>query len=301
MTDNGTPEAQDAGTAPPETAGAVLARARVEAGMSVEDAAGQLKLAPRQVAAIERDDYASLPGRTFVRGFVRNYARLLKLDVDAVLAALPGEGAAPALERPTLGATSRAIGELPSERTARPSIARWAIPLALAAIVAVAAYYEFARPPAPAPAPGSPAGPAASGGVPLPVPATAPAGDPAPATPPEAEAAPGPGTATTSLPNPLASAPPSGTAAAPPPPSAAGAANQLAVRFRGTSWIEVRDRSGGIVLSMTGTDGTTRELAVAPPGEIVIGNAAVVDASWQGRTLDVAGQSRQNVARLRLE
>src|SRR5690606_11494862 len=136
--------ADDAGgaEAPSPTAGALLAQARHAAGLTVDGVASQLKLAPRQVVAIERDDFGSLPGRTFVRGFVRNYARLLKLDVDAVLAALPGEGAAPALERPTLGATSRAIGELPSERTARPSIARWAIPLALAAIVAVAAYYE---------------------------------------------------------------------------------------------------------------------------------------------------------------
>ena len=52
-------------------------------------------------------------------------------------------------------------------------------------------------------------------------------------------------------------------------PAAQGAPNQLSVRFHGTSWIEVRDRSGSIVLSMTGNDGTSREIAIASPGEIL--------------------------------
>jgi hypothetical protein len=73
------------------------------------------------------------------------------------------------------------------------------------------------------------------------------------------------------------------------------------MRFRGTSWVEVRDRSGNVVLSMTGSDGTTREIVIAPPGEVTVGNAGVVDATWRGRSLDVMAQSRQNVARIRLD
>ena len=91
MTDDAPPELQGTGAgevAAPQSTGAILAQAREAAGLSIEDVAVQLKLAPRQVVASERDDFASLPGRTFVRGFVRNYARLLKLDVDAALAAL---------------------------------------------------------------------------------------------------------------------------------------------------------------------------------------------------------------------
>ena len=75
------------------TAGAMLAAARARAGLSIDAVAQQLKLGVRQVQAIEEDNFAALPGRTFVRGFVRNYARLLKLDGDAVLAALPGSSA----------------------------------------------------------------------------------------------------------------------------------------------------------------------------------------------------------------
>jgi histidyl-tRNA synthetase len=101
--------------------------------------AQQLKLSPRQVRALETDDFTRLPGRTFVRGFVRNYARLVALDPELVLGALPGGAETPTLVAPTLHPTAPTIGELPtSERTKAPWT-RWAIPLSLAAIVAIAA------------------------------------------------------------------------------------------------------------------------------------------------------------------
>jgi len=77
--------------------GAWLRSAREAAGLSEDAVAQQLKLAPRQVRAIEEDDYARLPGRTFVRGLVRNYARLVHLDADALLASLPDAAASPSL------------------------------------------------------------------------------------------------------------------------------------------------------------------------------------------------------------
>jgi len=312
---NDAPEAPEA-QAPAPTAGMILAQAREAAGLSIDDVAMQLKLAPRQVVAIERDDFAGLPGRTFIRGFTRNYARLLKLDADAVLEALPGEhGTAP--DRAPL-ATSRAMGEMPTERPPRANIARWAIPLVLVAIVAVAAFYEFARPQgsrAPAPVPPTPIAPApATAPVPLVNPVrpaseaatTAPATTVAPATneaAPPVSLAPAPAAAATEPPavvTPVtaSSAPASQDAAV---ATAATRGNQLALRFRGTSWVEVRDRSGSVVLSMTGSDGATREIVIAPPGEVTVGNAGVVDATWRGRSVDVMAQARQNVARIRLD
>ena len=67
------------------SAGAQLRAAREALGLSQEAVAQQLKLAPRQVRAIEEDDYARLPGRTFVRGFVRNYALTLLSGATVVL------------------------------------------------------------------------------------------------------------------------------------------------------------------------------------------------------------------------
>ena len=290
--------------APGASAGVLLAQARQTAGLSVDDVAGQLKLAPRQVAAIERDDFASLPGRTFVRGFIRNYARLVKLDVDTVLAAIPDDGTAQTPERALSTATGRSIGEIPRDSRPRPGMARWMVPLVLAAIVGVAAFYEFVRPPAPVGAPAAQVEPVA----PAPPPSTPSSTVPSPA---DESAAPAGSAgavigstspATSELPNPLAG----GTATATDAGNAARAAapparGQLTLAFRGTSWLEVRDRTGTVVLSMTGAAGTTHDVAVSPPGELVLGNAAAVDATWRGKSVDLASYTKQNVARVRLE
>jgi len=69
--------------------GAMLREARERLGLSVADAAAQTKLAPRQIEALEADDYRQLPEMAFVRGFVRSYARILHLDEQPLLAALP--------------------------------------------------------------------------------------------------------------------------------------------------------------------------------------------------------------------
>jgi cytoskeleton protein RodZ len=160
-------------TPAPRDAGAMLAAAREAAGLSIDAVAGQLKLAPRQVRAIEAGDFAALPGRTFVRGFARNYARLLGLDAATVLAALPDAEAEPGLSHPHLASTDRAMGEIPAERARPRSVAGWTIALALLAIVVVAVAYERLRPP-PASAPAVEA-PAAS---PAPAPATPAPGEP---------------------------------------------------------------------------------------------------------------------------
>lgn len=75
---------------PRPSPGAALRVARELRGWSVEHVAGQLKLSPVQVAAIEADAFDKLPGNTFVRGFVRNYARLLGLDAQTLLELLTG-------------------------------------------------------------------------------------------------------------------------------------------------------------------------------------------------------------------
>lgn len=64
----------------PGIPGKTLQSQREAMGWSVEQVADQLKLAPRQVVAIEAGDYASLPSPAVTRGFVRAYAKLLKID-----------------------------------------------------------------------------------------------------------------------------------------------------------------------------------------------------------------------------
>src|SRR5579862_4584746 len=67
--------------------GAHLRALREHAQLSLDDVATQLKLSRRQVMAIESDSFDALPGPTFIRGFIRDYARLLRVDGDELLAA----------------------------------------------------------------------------------------------------------------------------------------------------------------------------------------------------------------------
>lgn len=296
----------DAGAAPAAapSAGAQLRAAREAAGMSVDAVAQQLKLAPRQVTALEDGDFTRLPGRTFVRGFVRNYARLLRLDPEAVLGALPAAAAAPSLESPALHPTAPTMGELPVTEPARHGWTRWAIPLTLVAIVAATAAWEWLHPAADvrsgAAKEAAVARPATtvareSVGTPLPNPAaTAGAATQAPAP-----AAPTPAAATE---------PPTPTIAetrpvpeSPPAPQAAGPGAPLELGFRDYSWTEIKERGGRVLLSKMNPGGTTQAVSGAPPLDVVIGNAADVTLTWKGKRVDLAPHTRQNVARLTLE
>ncbi|WP_150290756.1 helix-turn-helix domain-containing protein [Sphingobium estronivorans] len=76
---------QEPGVAAPErlgTPGARLRAAREAQGLSIQDVATRTRIAQRQLEAIERDDYAALPGIPYAVGFARAYARAI--DVDEV-------------------------------------------------------------------------------------------------------------------------------------------------------------------------------------------------------------------------
>lgn len=67
------------------TPGSALRQGRECAGLSLEAVAEQLNLLPSQLRALEEDRYQVFPGEIFVKGHLGAYARLLKLDVGAVL------------------------------------------------------------------------------------------------------------------------------------------------------------------------------------------------------------------------
>ena len=73
-----------------QSVGNVLRRARVARGLSIDEVSRQLRLTPQQIEAIEKEDFDKLPGRIFMRGFVRNYANFVHLDPIPLLQSLPG-------------------------------------------------------------------------------------------------------------------------------------------------------------------------------------------------------------------
>jgi cytoskeleton protein RodZ len=70
----------------PDTPGAKLRFAREAIGLSLAEVATRTRIAQRQLEAIERDDYAALPGIPYAVGFARAYARTVDLDEVAIAA-----------------------------------------------------------------------------------------------------------------------------------------------------------------------------------------------------------------------
>jgi cytoskeletal protein RodZ len=68
------------------TLGHTLATERLRQNIDLEFVAAVTRISPRMLKAIEMDDFDQLPGRVFARNFVRQYAQVLKLNADAVLA-----------------------------------------------------------------------------------------------------------------------------------------------------------------------------------------------------------------------
>ncbi len=288
-----------AGQAGAATPGVLLCAARRAAGLSIADVAAQMRIAPRQVEAIEADRYDQLPGAVFVRGFIRNYARLLKIDPVPLLHALE-----PALGEEAPLRAQHYAGTLPVP-VKRTHTKLWlAILGVLLTIVIVAGAYEYWRArrvggePAGEPAQSTPAAPA----IEAPAPPSPPAEQPVPLTPervPDTSRAPGesdPSLAREAATS--ASVPP--TAAAP-TPADGPRRNAITLEFVQDSWFELRDRAGKILHMGTGTAKTTQQFQVDGPVNVVLGNAPGVRITYNDRPIDLSAYSSRNIARFTLE
>ena len=319
----------------PSSPGAQLRRAREARGESVHEVAFALKLSPRQVDALERDDFDALPGLAFLRGFMRNYARYVGLDATPLLDAvqrMAGQGS------PDLSPIRNADGDLPSGGSRRSgSFPAGLVVLVLVLMLATGWYFDWFRTetatstetvvePAPtfAPAPSQSieqqsAMPTMSA-QPSQPPVVEPAEGTPGATPSETVAADGapaavaPDTAVVAVegaPAAEAAASPAAPAAASPAQVAAPAAaeapaaspaggGQLSFRFGADSWVEVRDATGTILHSGTNRAGSSRSVQGTAPFTLVVGNAANVTLEQDGKPVDLAAHVRGTVARLTL-
>ena len=272
----------------PLSAGQQLVAARVAKGLSINAVAAALKLSPYQVEALETDDWARLSGKTMIRGFVRNYARLLELDSKVLMASLD---AAKMPAGPELTMSSGTKVSIPRaggvERRDYVRIFSGLLLLALA----VAAY--FFSPPdlwqqvlSAVKTLAQPNAAVVSEGAPLPGDVKAFEAAPMIAEPPLVLDAETPAAAP--LAEPQTSVP-------------AIAANRLSFRFARSAWVEVRDRSGDIVFSEISPAASQREVEGQPPFAVVVGNAAHVTLHYKGKPVDLSRRSRDDVARVTVE
>ena len=281
---------------PAVTAGSLLRQARQAQGMHIAVLATAIKVTPRKLEALENDRLDELPDSTFTRALAQTVCRTLKIDPAPVLALLPpppghrleqvGEGInAPFRERPGMsqGGDWSLLG----------SPAVWAplLFLVLAGIVYFLPPGTLTVPLAqPASAPAVSAGRVASAPAAAPATVTAPlAAVPAPAASVVVE---------TVHSVPPAAADDAASAATSPAASMAGV---LQLRVDGESWVEVLDARGQTMLSRLLQPGEAVGVDGAMPMKVTIGNSAVTQLSFRGKPIELAGFTRDNVARLDLK
>ena len=75
--------------------GRILREARERLGLEQKDIASQLNLQVDTIDAVENDAAEKLPAPTYVRGYIRSYARMVQLDSDALIKLYENEAAGP--------------------------------------------------------------------------------------------------------------------------------------------------------------------------------------------------------------
>ncbi|MEE8057324.1 MAG: RodZ domain-containing protein [Pseudomonadales bacterium] len=65
--------------------GLMLGKARAAAELSLREVADTLHLLPKQIAALEADDYQQLSGEIFCKSYLRNYGKLLGIDPEILV------------------------------------------------------------------------------------------------------------------------------------------------------------------------------------------------------------------------
>ena len=253
--------------------GALLAKRRKEFRLSVEDVSNRLKISPRQITALESDDFAQLASMATVRGLIRSYCKLLELDPAPLIAMLSSEPN-PAFDgmvvRRPLPAPGLRGRQSPPPR--RRSSSKWpSLVIAAAVVIALVftAYrYEWFSMPSVDYAKVIDALPPLTGGR--------------EATSPEAESDKAGVLSSLGV--------------------GVSSSSALEIKAREDSWVEVTTVEGERrLISRLMKAGTTELVEVNEPVVLVIGNAAGVDASLRGQTLNLRVVARDNVAKLSLK
>lgn len=298
----------------PPSAGEQLRAARQAKGMSIAEVAQSLMLAQRQIEAIEADDWAKLPGETFVRGFIRNYARLLKLDSDALLQRKNEQAAEAAADVPNIELPQALAAEIPQAGHAKKRDKATILAAGGMVVAALLVYFllpeNLFTPSADKKVAEDTTKPSMLAPAPAPI-ADAPAAQPVPAAPPAAADPVAPAANVPAAPAPAAAAPvaaptvpaPTTSPVTAAPTAAASTAvpvgaMRLKFSFSDESWVELTDKTGQKLLSSKNSGGSEREVAGVPPLTLVVGNASHVKLLVNGKAMELAPRSKDDVARL---
>lgn len=287
-----TSRCSDTGAAPvaPST-GEQLRSARVARGWSAQEVAGRLRIRPALIEALERQDYTPFGAAAYARGHLRNYARLLGLDDQALLQGF----------RPAAGdGRGEPLRRAPELHPGRPRLVRMG-GLAIVVVLAVlgALWAGAGR---------VPQGPINEPSTTQTVPPDLgvdklPVAGPAPESPQlelTVRVQPNPSVtdpAVTGV-EPATEVNPTSPENTTPPAASQSSVQdvddtgvELRLRSRSVSWVEVTDHSGRRLVYELVSPGPERTVRGQPPLRLLLGNAPAVDVIYNGAPVSLpAGQ-----------
>jgi cytoskeleton protein RodZ len=283
-----------ASSAPP---GSILAEARNERGITIDQLALTLRYSPRQLAALEAGDYAALPGATVVRGMMRAYAKHVGVDPEPLIAQLRASLASPP---PTVK-----MNEMSVPFPVRPTpVYRYyilgSLVLVLLAILMLGQWSDSIQSFVQAISPAQTSqGAHSSNTVTLSSASSQPLSSESvtAVAPPVIEDP----VAASSAAAPIAPA----VAAKPEPTKAEPAlvpANQkrIVLKFEVDSWVQIRNANDETLMNMLNPAGTERVVTGRPPFNLVIGAATGVRVQYNNAPFDLTPHIREDVARVTL-
>ncbi|MDW5441736.1 helix-turn-helix domain-containing protein [Polaromonas sp. SM01] len=302
---------------PTVSAGTLLRQAREAAGLHIAALAVALKVPVKKLEALEADRLDELPDSVFVRALASSVCRTLKIDVAPVLALLPQTGKSRVGEHgPSINTPFRAPNDAPGPslwaHVSRPAVLAGLL-LLLGALVLIFLPAMQLQPKADmlTTVPAADAGQvqiepqAVSPNVvttTLDVPGSANAA--VPVSPAE------PVAVTPTLPVAAVLAPPLPVAApavpVPATPIVAGVAPAAAAGIilftaKGSSWVEVTDAKGTVVLRRTLAAGEAASASGVLPLAAVVGRVDATLVQVRGQAFDLNAVSKDNVARFEVK
>lgn len=126
---------------PHEGVGPTLQALREARGLSLGDVSLRLKYSVQLLAALEAEDWSSLPQGVLLRGMVKNYARHVETDPEALLIMLDSQTST---AKTTPSGAPRPV---PVQQAAAPASGTWSWGwlLVILVVVAVVAFYAIER------------------------------------------------------------------------------------------------------------------------------------------------------------
>lgn len=248
---------------PPQGCGEALKSAREQAGLSLQEVSQRLKMPLKVLQALEAGQWDQSGGAVFVRGQLRSYGRLLKLDVEPFL-------------RQAETVVAQPVALVSHSHTPRfqylfESFKRRAVYVVLTLVIATPVWMALR-------------------------PSTGPAPDAATASLDVVPNVPDASVGATDAARPAAR-PPVAPYVASMAALPRASSPWLSMTFKGDSWVEVNAPDGRKVEHALVRAGEERRYAQGEVGRVKLGDATAVEVQQAGSTVDLAPYQRANVAR----